>query len=97
MMAVRFMDESDSAAYWADVVRLLVDLADLSEPDAHCLVAAYCARLACQSPFGRLLVYHQSVPDAAYEVWRAGNNGAIDPDFQERLNQSYARQQPNAA
>lgn len=50
------------------------------------LLHHYRRRLAGQSDSGHLLIYHQSVADVAYDIWRAErNDGVHDPDFRNRL------------
>lgn len=90
MTTVRHIDQIDTTAFWSAVGGVLVDSCGFNRPKAAHLVSIYRRRLTGQSDSGHLLIYHQSVPDVAYDIWRAeSNDGVHDPDFRNRLIDSY--------
>ena len=91
MTTVRHIDQIDTVAFWPAVVGVLVESCGFNQPKAAQLVSTYRRRLAGQSDSGHLLIYHQSVADVAYDIWRAErNDGVHDPDFRNRLVESDA-------
>lgn len=98
MTTVRHIDQIDTGAFWPAVVGVLVDGCGYGPREAKQLVSAYHRRLASQSDLGHLLIYHQSIPDVAYDLWRTErNDGAHDADFRNQLINFYADHHHDAA
>ena len=70
MAIARKADEIDTHAYWSDVKSALVEVCGLSLDDAAAEVGEIRLAMSCLSDWGRLLAYHDSVPQAAEDIWK---------------------------
>lgn len=95
MAAVRHVEEIDIVTFWRDVHDALVTCCNLSARDAADLIGRLRVSLSCQSELGRLLVYHQSVPDAAYDIWRSTPGGDGREDLRKELQRWYLARLPS--
>lgn len=65
-------EDVDTHAYWADVNDALREVCGLSPGAAAAAVSKARQALTCLSDWGRLLAYHDSVPQAAEDLWKQG-------------------------
>lgn len=71
MMGVaRKVEDVDTHAYWADVTDALKDVCEFSADEAAIVVSKSRQALTGLSDWGRLLAYHDSVPQAAEDIWK---------------------------
>ena len=76
MGIARKAEDVDTRAYWADVNDALREVCELSPEDAAAAVSKSRQALTCLSDWGRLLAYHDSVPQAAEDLWKQGPGAA---------------------
>ena len=70
-------EDVDTHAYWADVNDALMDVCGLAPQDAADAVAKSRQALTYLSEWGRLLAYHDSVPQVAEDIWKQGPGAAV--------------------
>ena len=72
MGVARKAEDVDTHAYWADVTDALTEVCKLSPDDAKAAVSKSRQALTGLSDWGRLLAYHDSVPQAVEDLWQQG-------------------------
>lgn len=72
MGVARTAEDIDTHAYWADLADALTEVCGLSAGDAAEAVSKSRQTLTGLSEWGRLLAYHDSVPQAAEDIWKQG-------------------------
>ena len=72
MGVARKTEDIDTHAYWADVNEALLDVCKMSADSATAAVSKSRRALTRLSDWGQLLAYHDSVPQAAEDLWRQG-------------------------
>ena len=79
-MAATRPEDVDTRTYWSDVQAALAEICGLSAKVAATAVSDARADLSCLSDWGRLLAYHESVPQVAEDLWLqwAGHEVAED-------------------
>lgn len=94
MGVARKVEDVDTHAYWADVNDALMEVCHLSPEDAAAAVSESRQTLSCLSDWGRLLAYHESVPQVAEDLWRQGPGARIGEEeaggVQRKLIEWYA-------
>lgn len=70
MGVARKVEDVDTHAYWADVQDALRDVCEFSADEAAVVVSKSRQALTGLSDWGRLLAYHDSVPQAAEDIWK---------------------------
>ena len=70
MGVARKAEDINTHAYWADVSDALREVCKLSADDAAAAVSESRRALTCLSDWGRMLAYHDSVPQAAEDLWK---------------------------
>ena len=80
MAIARKADEIDTYAYWSDVKGALIEVCKLTPDDAAAEVGEMRLSLSALSDWGRLLAYHDSVPQIAEDIWkqRCGDDVAVE-------------------
>lgn len=80
MGVARKVEDVDTHAYWADVTDALRDVCEFSADQAAVVVSESRQALTGLSDWGRLLAYHDSVPQAAEDIWKQvrGKEGTDD-------------------
>ena len=63
-------DEIDTYAYWSDVKGALIEVCKLTPDEAAAEVGEMRLALSSLSDWGRLLAYHDSVPQIAEDIWK---------------------------
>ncbi len=72
MGVARKAEDIDTHGYWTDVTDALREVCRLSADDATAAVSKSRQALTCLSDWGRLLAYHDSVPQTAEDLWKQG-------------------------
>ncbi len=70
MGVARKAEDIDTHAYWADVTDALMEVCKWPADDAMAAVSKSRQALTGLSDWGRLLAYHDSVPQAAEDLWK---------------------------
>ena len=72
MGVARKVEDVDTHAYWSDVTDALKEVCQLSADEAAEAVSNSRQAMTGLSDWGRLLAYHDSVPQAAEDLWKQG-------------------------
>ena len=78
-------EDVDTHAYWADVNDALREVCGLSRQDAADAVSKSRQALTCLSDWGRLLAYHDSVPQAVEDIWKLGPGATVSEERAEAV------------
>ncbi len=87
MGVARKAEDVDTHGYWADVNDALRQVCDLSAEEAAAAVSKARQDLTCLSEWGRLLAYHDSVPQAAEDIWMQGPGEAAGEERAQGIRQ----------
>ncbi|MDE0344151.1 MAG: hypothetical protein OXK82_13460 [Deltaproteobacteria bacterium] len=85
MGVARKVEDVDTHAYWADVTDALRDVCQFSADEAAVVVSKSRQALTGLSDWGRLLAYHDSVPQAAEDIWKQERGTKVRDDEAEGI------------
>ena len=87
MGIARKADDVETYAYWSDVEAALKEICGLSVTEAATEVSEARLALSCLSEWGQLLAYHESVPQAAEDIWKERPGAEIGEEEVEEVRQ----------
>lgn len=87
MTIAKSIGDIETDTYWADVTSALVDICGLQQQDALAEVGEARADLSSLSEWGQLLAHHDSVPQAAEDIWKQSRDSRIRDDESTRVRQ----------
>ena len=91
MGIARKAEDIDTHGYWADVKDALTDVCKLSADDAMAAVSKSRRDLTGLSDWGRLLAYHDSVPQATEDLWKQGPGAEASNEETEAVRSALIR------
>lgn len=85
MTTVSDVNEVDTVSYWLDVHDALVVCCGIEAESATKLINRLRLDLSGQSKLGQLLVYHESVANTAFDIWRSEHKSDGHEDLLTKL------------